>query len=264
MTANRVPRPFPLLDAATAERLLRGGSFEELPDEYRQLGQLLMATRAPALPHELEGSAAAAASFVAAHDAIRPAPLRRPRSLRAPALPRRLDGSPAAADPLVAVHDTTRPASRRRPRSLAAMAVVGVLMAAASTGSAVAATHGSLPEPVQQVADDALGVVGISVPGIESSRDLRNTVDPAVSSQPVSGAGSGAPAGRGGVVGRSPRGHSVRSQRRSPGRRHGFRNDRHRRSDRRRSRRPVDPRQRGPEGRGPGGGRPCACRPRRR
>jgi hypothetical protein len=113
-----------------------------------------MATRAPALPHELEGSAAAAASFIAAHEA-------------------------------------TRPAARRRPRSLAAMAVIGVLMAA-STGSAVAATHGSLPEPVQQVAHEALGVVGISVPGIEPSRDLHDSAEPAVSSQPtVASSGSG-------------------------------------------------------------------------
>jgi hypothetical protein len=197
MSPDRVPHPLPLLDAATAEHLLRGGPIEQLPDEYRQLGQLLMATRAAALPNELEGSAAAAASFIAAHDAIRPAPLRRPRSLRAPALPRRLEGSAAGADPFVAAHDATRPAPRRRPRSLAAMVVVGVLMAA-STGSAVAATHGSLPEPVQQVAHEALGVVGISVPGIEPTRDLRDTVDPAVSSvQTTSSTGSDAPAAPG-------------------------------------------------------------------
>jgi hypothetical protein len=49
--------------------LLAGAPFDDLPDSYRSLGDLLAAASGPALPHELEGSTTAAAAFVAAHAA---------------------------------------------------------------------------------------------------------------------------------------------------------------------------------------------------
>ena len=129
MFRNRVRPPTPPLDEVTAERLLRGAPIEDLPEAYQPLGELLADARRPATDAELAGSAAAAAAFVAAHDAA------------------------------------NRP--RRRVRSLAGSAFFAVTLAA-TTGTAVAATQGALPQPIQQVAHEALGAVGISVPGIQS------------------------------------------------------------------------------------------------
>jgi hypothetical protein len=47
---------------------------------------------------------------------------------------------------------------------------VCVALVAAFAGGAVAATEGALPQPVQAVAHDALGVRGISVPGVTPER----------------------------------------------------------------------------------------------
>jgi hypothetical protein len=132
MFRNRVRPPSPPLDEITAERLLRGAPIEDLPDAFRPLGQLLADANAPASADELRGSAAAAAAFIAAHHAAN--------------------------------------APRRRMRTMTA-SVLTALTLAATTGTAVAATQGSLPEPVQQVAHEALGAVGISVPGIAHKDD---------------------------------------------------------------------------------------------
>jgi hypothetical protein len=122
-------RPPTRLDDVTIERWLDGGSIDDLPDALRPLGEVLAAaTNAPS-PAELEGSTAAAASFVTAR---------------------------AAAG-----------RSRRRARTVG-VSMVAMLVLAASTGTAVAATRGALPDPVQQVAHEALGVVGISVPSIDA------------------------------------------------------------------------------------------------
>jgi hypothetical protein len=126
MFRHRVRPPLPPLDEVTAERLLRGAPIEDLPDAYQPLGQLLADARRPATDAELEGSAAAAATFVAAQAANQP---------------------------------------RRRVRSVGASALFALTIAV-TTGTAVAATQGALPQPIQQVAHEALGAVGISVPGI--------------------------------------------------------------------------------------------------
>jgi hypothetical protein len=135
MFRNRVRPPTPPLDEVTAERLLDGAPIEELPSAYRPLGQLVARATGPATDGELAGSATAAAEFVAAHDAAT--------------------------------------APRRRVRSMATSVFV-TLTLAASTGTAVAAVQGALPQPIQQVAHEALGVVGIGVPGIN-----RENHDPA-------------------------------------------------------------------------------------
>jgi hypothetical protein len=127
MFRNRVRPPTPPLDEVTAERLLDGAPVEELPAAYRQLGALLARAAGPASAEELAGSATAAAEFVAAH------------------------------------HAATTP--QHRVRSLVTSVVV-TLTLVTSTGTAVAAVQGALPDPIQQVAHDALGVVGIAVPGI--------------------------------------------------------------------------------------------------
>ena len=51
------------------------------------------------------------------------------------------------------------------------VSVLTALTLTATAGTAVAAAQGSLPEPVQQVAHEALGAVGISVPGIARNDD---------------------------------------------------------------------------------------------
>ena len=145
MFRNRVIPPTPPLDEVTAERLLSGAPIDDLPEAYQPLGQLLADARRPGTDAELAGSAVAAATFVAAH------------------------------------HAANGP--RRRVRSMGASALF-VLTLAATTGTAVAATQGALPQPIQQVAHEALGAVGISVPGIESQRDRTDD------------GGSNAPAGR--------------------------------------------------------------------
>jgi hypothetical protein len=138
MFRNRVRPPTPPLDEVTAERLLRGAPIEDLPEAYQPLGQLLADTRRPATDTELAGSAAAAAMFVTAHSAANGA--------------------------------------RRRVWSLGASALCALTLAA-TTGTAVAATQGALPRPIQQVAHEALGAVGISVPGIQPERDQTGNGD---------------------------------------------------------------------------------------
>jgi hypothetical protein len=138
MFRHRVRPPTPPLDDLTAERLLRGAPIGDIPDVYRPLARLLAQASGPASPSEVEGSAAAAAAFVTAH------------------------------------HVANLPRRRRRRRSLAASALVIVTLAA-STGTAIAATQGALPQPMQQVAHEALGTVGISVPGIARSGDDSGT-----------------------------------------------------------------------------------------
>ncbi len=132
MFRNQVRPPTPPLDEITAERLLRGDPIDDLPDAFRPLGRLLADASGPATSDELEGSAAAAAMFVAAHDAA----------------------------------DRTR----RRTWSLVASAFTAFAVVM-SGGTAVAAAQGALPEPIQQAAHVALGVVGISVPSINQKYD---------------------------------------------------------------------------------------------
>ena len=135
MFRHRVRTPTPPFDEATAERLLGGAPSTTSPTTSSRSGGSSLPRRRPATPDELDGSAAAAAAFVAAHHAA----------------------------------NRTLP---RRTRSMVA-SVLTVLTVVASTGTAVAATQGVLPEPVQQVAHEALGVVGIHVPGITSGGDRR-------------------------------------------------------------------------------------------
>jgi hypothetical protein len=132
MFRNRVRPPTPPLDEVTAERLLRGAPIDDLPEAYQPLGKLLADTRRPGTHGELAGSAAAAAMFVAAHSAAT--------------------------------------SSRRRVWSVGASALFALTLAA-TTGTAVAATQGALPRPIQQVAHEAFGAVGISVPGIQPERE---------------------------------------------------------------------------------------------
>jgi hypothetical protein len=134
-------RPPVTLDDATIERLLDGGAIDDLPDALRPLGEVLAAATSAPSPQELEGSTAAAASFVTARAAAGHTP--------------------------------------RRTRSIG-VSVFTVLVLAASTGTAVAATRGSLPDPMQQVAHDALGVVGIAVPSINDGSGTHDHGNPAV------------------------------------------------------------------------------------
>jgi hypothetical protein len=120
-------RPPATLDDATIEHLFDGGSIDDLPDALRPLGEVLAAATSAPTPEELDGSTTAAASFVIAR-------------------------ASAGLKP-------------RRTHSVG-VSVFSVLLLVGSTGTAVAAAEGRLPEPVQQVAHDALGVVGVSVPGI--------------------------------------------------------------------------------------------------
>src|SRR6516225_1666194 len=104
MFRNGPRPPTPTLDEVTAERLLRSAPVDDVPMAYRSLGQLLADAAGPARREELEGSAAAAAAFVAAH------------------------------------HVANAP--RPKTRSMA-VSVLTVFAVAASTGTAVAAAHGA-------------------------------------------------------------------------------------------------------------------------
>ena len=155
------PHPDSSYDAAALERLLNGGTIADLPDEYLAIGRVLAAAAAPARPDELTDETAAAASFVAARDVM---------ALREP--------------------------SERGRRSVLT-SLMAVLAIAASTGGIVAAARGNLPDPVQEVAHETLGTVGISVPSITTQTDgTPNPADPiddteATPTPPP--AGSGAP-----------------------------------------------------------------------
>lgn len=127
MFQHRARPDTPPLDEATAERLFAGVPIDDAPDAHRRVAELLAIVSRPATPDELEGAAAAAAEFVTAHDAA------------------------------------NQPAHRTRP--VVALAI-SIVLFAFFTGTAFAATEGALPEPAQAVAHEALGVVGISVPGI--------------------------------------------------------------------------------------------------
>jgi hypothetical protein len=152
MFRHRLRPELPPLDEATAERLLdRRELPARTPETYRPVAEVLAAASAPPTEAELQGAAAAAAAFVTAHAAaVRPA---------------------------------------RRTRSVAALAVTGFLLVA-STGTAVAATEGALPQPVQAVAHEALGVVGISVPGVTPEHP-----DPAITATLEDGQGDEPPDG---------------------------------------------------------------------
>src|SRR4051795_8809765 len=132
MFRYRVCPPSPPLDDATAERLLTGAPLDDLPATYRPLGELLAAASGPPRPHELRGSTAAAAGVVAAHAAAHGS-RRPPPAMGASVLPAAPKGS------------------RRRHRSMVASVLTAVAVVA-STGTAMAATQGALPEPVQAVA----------------------------------------------------------------------------------------------------------------
>ena len=134
-------RPPVTLDDVAIERLLDGGAIDHLPDALRPLGEVLAAATGAPSPQELEGSTAVAASFVTARAAAGHTP--------------------------------------RRTRSIG-VSVFTVLVLAASTGTAVAATRGSLPDPMQQVAHDALGVVGIAVPSINDGSGVHVHGNPVV------------------------------------------------------------------------------------
>ncbi len=120
------------LDGAISERLLGRALVEDVPEPYRRLAGLVATVTAPATPTELAGETAAAAAFVAVHDAATRSTQRRTRS---------------------------------RSSVSVALATAAVVLAA-SIGTSVAAIEGALPAPVQAVAHETLGVVGIGVPGI--------------------------------------------------------------------------------------------------
>ncbi len=125
------PRPTTTFDLTASEHLLDRGPFDGLPDAERRLGELLAAAARAATPEELEGATAAAAAF--------------------------LTGRAAVGHGL------------RRTRTVAA-SVFTALVLAVSTGTAVAAKRGTLPDPMQQVAHEALAVVGIPVPSITDGK----------------------------------------------------------------------------------------------
>jgi hypothetical protein len=148
-------RPPTAPDEATIERVLDGAPIDDLPDALRPLGEVLAAATSAPGPAELEGSTAAAAAFVTARAA----------------------------------------AGRARRARTAGVSVFTVLLLAVSTGTAVAAARGALPDPMQQVAYEALGVVGISVPSIDDGSTRHPVVVTDAPSTPpvpaVSGPSSG-------------------------------------------------------------------------
>jgi hypothetical protein len=129
MFRHRARPDLPQLDDAIGERLLDGTAGDDVPPSYRRVAELLVTVCGPATPEELQGAARATAAFAATHHAANRPPV-------------------------------------RHVRPLAAAAVTAALLAG-STGTAVAATEGALPQAAQAVAHDALGVVGISVPDVQ-------------------------------------------------------------------------------------------------
>jgi hypothetical protein len=158
MFRHRTRPDFPPLDEATAERMLDGEPVDDASDSHLRVLEILGILSRPGSPDELQGAAAAAAAFVTAHDAA------------------------------------TQPPRRTRP---AVVLAVTTTLLALSTGTAFAATEGALPEPVQAVAHEALGVVGISVPGITAQHpDPATTGGAPAAGAPVitsSGSGTGNP-----------------------------------------------------------------------
>ncbi|MET0275451.1 MAG: hypothetical protein ABW211_01240 [Acidimicrobiia bacterium] len=127
------------------------------PPEYEPVRRVLSAAAAPAQPAELAGDVIAAAEFVTARSAT-------------------LSG-------VSALH-ATRP--RRHLRLVAVTTITLVLC----TGTAVAATNGALPAPVQSLAHETLGVVGVTIPESDDANDKSGStvvVDTPTSGASVSG-----------------------------------------------------------------------------
>ncbi|MET0422103.1 MAG: hypothetical protein ABW073_10395 [Acidimicrobiia bacterium] len=123
------------------------------PPEYEPVRRVLSAAAAPARPAELAGDVIAAAEFVTARSAT-------------------LSG-------VSALH-ATRP--HRHLRLVAVTTITLVLC----TGTAVAATNGALPTPVQSLAHETLGVVGVTIPESDDAND--NSGSTVVVDTPTSGA----------------------------------------------------------------------------
>jgi hypothetical protein len=130
------------IDQDTADRLLAGRlNPADAPPGYAEVAKVVAAAAAPALPHELEGEAAAKAAF--AHERLdrrgavsHAAPRRRP--------PQRRSSVGAAPGRAVAA-----PRQRRASR----FAVVAVAVAVLMVGGVAAATTGTLPGPAQRLVD---------------------------------------------------------------------------------------------------------------
>ena len=128
-----------VLDDALVGRLLAGLAPDDTPDVCVPVAVVLHGLHAPATAAELEGEAAALAAFRVARDTDR---------TRTPVVPISV-GTPARSP-------------RRRGRTLvAALATAGVLLVGST---AWAASNGKLPAPIQDLAHDALDVVGVLVP----------------------------------------------------------------------------------------------------
>jgi hypothetical protein len=130
------------IDAATADQLLDGVTPGDLAAAYVPVDRVLAALRAPATATELAGEDAAVAIFTAA----RREDERRTR---------------VAAPWPGATRQVTRRVTARRPLRVAALTAAFVVLG----GGAIAAADGALPGPLQDIAHDALGLVGVKVPG---------------------------------------------------------------------------------------------------
>jgi hypothetical protein len=131
------------IDQDTADRLLAGRlDPADAPPGYGEVAKVLVAAAAPALPHELEGEAAATAAFARERLDRRgadshSAPRRRPPQRRSS-----VGAAPGRAD--------AAPRQRRASRFAVVAVAVAVLMVG---GAAAAAATGTLPGPAQRLVD---------------------------------------------------------------------------------------------------------------
>jgi hypothetical protein len=137
-------QPAPPLDAAATNELLEHPDDAVAPPGYEPVRRVLSAAAAPPRPDEWHGDVVAAASFVTARHAASSGPTRRP---------------PVGAT--------------RRRRVLVGSACCLLLL----TGTAVAASTGTLPTPAQEIAHDALTAVGFPIPAPDSERAPRDQID---------------------------------------------------------------------------------------
>jgi hypothetical protein len=174
-----------VLDDTLADFLLDGLAPAGAPGGYATVAIVLGQLRAPATASELAGEQIALARFRAQRDGgAVVTPISAARSHRA-----------SATQP-----PATRSSHRTR-RTLAVSLVAAAVLALG--GTAWAASGGVLPGPVQDLAHDALDVVGVHVPGGDG--DVTGTTGGAGDQGTSRGAGTrGAGDGKAGVDGRGP------------------------------------------------------------
>ncbi len=156
-------KPLPPLDPDVGVEILEHPDAAVAPAAYEPVRQVLSAAAAPTHPDEIAGDVVAAASFVAAREAA--------LSADAPVLPPR----------------------RHRHLNLVA---TSTLLVVCFTGTAVAATTGSLPRPMQTIAHETLGSMGVPIPGPDGGDRSPTSIG---IEAPTSGA-SGSAGGRIGVA----------------------------------------------------------------